>query len=131
MPARLSPEERERRKKERSRQQWERMKSGDAYRHFDPKDGAGYGSEGQWQAAAEDRINGGNGAPEAVKVARKRKIDADLAFFGLTDIPSKEELGRVYRRKSLEVHPDVPGGSHAAFIATKAVYDRLRARYGY
>jgi len=128
---RLSPEERERRKKERSRQQWARMKSGEAYNHFDPRDGVGYGSEAQWQAAAEDRINGGNGSPEAVKVARKVKIDADLVILGLTEMPTKEGLTRAYRLKSREVHPDIKGGSHTKFIAVRAAYDRLVARYGF
>lgn len=122
MGRRLPPGEAERRKKERSRTAWAKMNSGEAYKHFNPNDGHGYGDESQWRGTAEERL--GVGSLPAMKV------DADLALLGLQTLPkdhadARKALYRAYRLASRTAHPDAPGGSHEAFLALKEAYDRL------
>jgi hypothetical protein len=113
---RLDPAEAARRKKERARQRWADMKSGAAYKKYDPNDGFGRGSEQQWRSTAES-IHGG----EIIQIL---KTDADLELLGLTEMPDQAGLDRAYRRAARTAHPDA-GGSDAQFIAVKDAYDRL------
>lgn len=40
------------------------------------------------------------------------------------DVPrSLGEVKRAFRRRVMETHPDCPGGSHEAFLRTKALFD--------
>jgi DnaJ-domain-containing protein 1 len=117
MAARLSPEERDRRAKERRQNQWARMKSGAAYQQYDPTDG-GHGSQSQWQNTADDRLY--NKPMPA--------INADLVLLGLSQMADTKTLTRAYRFAARSAHPDLPGGSEEKFKALKAAYDRLIAR---
>jgi hypothetical protein len=111
MPAKLTPEERERRRKERSK----RAFSDAAYRHYDPNV-EGFGSANQWKGTAEARLN----------VIPVVEINADLQLLGLDKLPaSKRDLSRAYRLKSLSAHPD-QGGSETAFQALTDAYERLQ-----
>jgi len=120
MGKKLPPGEAERRAKERARKRWADMASGAAYAQFDPNDGVGYGSEEQWQGAAEARFDGR--LPKAAP-----KVDADLVLLGLTALPdSLKALTHAYRMASRKAHPDAPTGSHEAFLALTQAYDRLQ-----
>lgn len=120
MPARLDPAERERRAKARAKARWEQMKSGEAYAHYDPRT-EGYGSEEQWRDTADRVVHG------VIKPAPK--VDADLMLLNLTEMPTDERaLTRAYRLQSRVVHPDADGGSHDAFLALNAAYERLKLK---
>jgi hypothetical protein len=115
MPARLSPEEREARKRERARASF----SDAAYKkRYDPKT-EGYGNSTDWAKAAGYRLGVGElAAPEA--------INADLVVLGLTSMPTDlASLRKAYRTASKQVHPDV-GGSEEAFKEVGAAYERLK-----
>lgn len=122
--ARLDPEEAARRKKERARKSWERIRTGEAYQHYDPNDGIGQGSKEQWRAAA-----GGDGFTIESPQKAKAKVDADLTRLGLTEMPETLPLlVRAYRKATLTAHPDAQGGSHAAFLALTEAYNRLKLK---
>jgi hypothetical protein len=116
-PRRLDPEERERRRKERSRNAFSEA----AYKHrYDPSR-EGFGSEAKWRAAAEER---------RTVTASAEPPSADLAVLGLQALPETlRELSRVYRRVARTRHPDAPGGSESAFVALGAAYDRLKEKF--
>jgi hypothetical protein len=125
---RLDPEEAARRKRERSKRQWARMQSGEAYRQYNPGDGIGYGSEEQWRAAA------GGGFTIGDEDAPPLKVDVDLRTLGLTAMPANASiLKSAFRKQSFIVHPDY-GGTDAAFIALRKayvrVYDKLEENNG-
>jgi hypothetical protein len=117
MGRRLPPGEAERRAAERKRKQWDDVRSGKAYKKYNPNDGLGRGSSEQWQDAADARLNG--------RLVAAPKLDDDLVLLGLTEMPADEKaLGRAYRLASRSAHPDA-GGSDAAFTALREAYDRL------
>ena len=117
MGRRLPPGEAERRAEERRRKRWTDMKSGAAYKQYNPNDGLGRGSAEQWQNTADARLNG--------HLVAGPKLDGDLVLLGLTEMPAdRRALSRAYRRASRTAHPDV-GGSDEAFRALTEAYDRL------
>ena len=120
MGRRLPPGEAERRAEERRRKSWADVKSGAAYKQYNPNDGHGRGSTEQWQRTADARLGG--------HLVAAPKLDGDLVLLGLTEIPATVKLlDRAYRLASRTAHPD-GGGSDEAFIALAAAYDRLKVR---
>ncbi len=115
----LPPGEAEKRRKKRSQRSWERMRTGVAYKKYDPGDGIGYGNEAQWRAAA------GGGFTLGDDDQPRPKITADIQTLGLTAMPKDAAvLKTAFRKASFVAHPDY-GGSDAAFIALKQAYARL------
>lgn len=110
---RLTPEERQERRRERSRRSF----SDESYRHYDPAT-EGYGSAEEWIGTAEAVLQR---KPPA-------KVDADLDLLGLKAMPGdRKELHRAFRLASTKAHPDA-GGSNEAFLAITTAYERLMKR---
>ena len=122
MGSRLPPGEAERRAKERARKTW----SGENYRKFDPK--TGFGSADQWAGTAKAFADGD------VLIAgevRQPPINADLAYFGLSEMPETDrDLAKAQQRarKALFAHfgSDTAVGYADAFITLTEAYDRIR-----
>lgn len=131
MGRRLPPGEAERRAEERRKKRWADMQSGAAYDSFDPDDELGYGSREQWQGTAEARMDGREGPKgrRKKKTVNGKTTDPDLLKLELNELPTDQKaLDLAYRKRSRKDHPDVPGGSHDAFLALTAAYDRLTRR---
>jgi hypothetical protein len=124
MPARLSPEEREARRKERSRRSF----SDAAYQHYDPKT-EGYGSADEWIAAAEALASGRGTLHFGNRGQSSSKINPDLVTLNLTEMPADiAGLKRAFRNTLFIVHPD-HGGTDAACIAAMKAFERLTKFY--
>ena len=55
----------------------------------------------------------------------------DLLALGLDRMPSsRDDLRRAYRSAAMKAHPDVHGGSEAAFLAVAGAFERLSGRLG-
>ncbi len=55
----------------------------------------------------------------------------DLLALGLDRMPpSWDDLRRAYRSAARKAHPDVPGGSEAAFLAVAGAFERLSGGLG-
>ncbi len=55
----------------------------------------------------------------------------DLLALGLDRMPSSwDDLRRAYRAAARTAHPDVHGGSEAAFLAVAGAFERLSGRLG-
>ncbi len=55
----------------------------------------------------------------------------DLLALGLDRTPSSwDDLRRAYRSAARKAHPDVHGGSEAAFLAIAGAFERLSGRLG-
>ena len=55
----------------------------------------------------------------------------DLLVLGLDRMPSSwGDLRRAYRSAARKAHPDVDGGSEAAFLAVAGAFERLSGRLG-
>ena len=55
----------------------------------------------------------------------------DLLALGLDRMPSSwDDLRRAYRSAARKAHPDVHGGSEAAFLAVAGAFERLSGRLG-
>ena len=55
----------------------------------------------------------------------------DLLALGLDRMPSSwDDLRRAYRSAARKAHPDVHGGSEAAFLAVAGAFERLSERIG-
>ena len=55
----------------------------------------------------------------------------DLLALGLDRMPSSwDDLRRAYRSAARKAHPDVRGGSEAAFLAVAAAFERLSEKLG-
>jgi hypothetical protein len=55
----------------------------------------------------------------------------DLIALDLKRMPStRHELRRAYRSAARKAHPDVHGGSEAAFLAVAGAFERLSGRLG-
>ncbi len=53
----------------------------------------------------------------------------DLLALGLDRMPSSwDDLRRAYRAAARKAHPDVHGGSEAAFLAVAGAFERLSSR---
>ncbi len=53
----------------------------------------------------------------------------DLIVLGLDRMPSSwDDLRRAYRSAARKAHPDVHGGSEAAFLAVAGAFERLSKR---
>jgi hypothetical protein len=130
--SRLPPGEAERRRKARVARSF----SPAGYKHFNPEV-SGYGSEAEWQEAAE-RMASGRGAyriPEGETAAgqagprRRVRITPDMRALGLEEMPEHVRgLVSAFRRAALRAHPDT-GGTGAEFIAVRAAYERLLRSY--
>ena len=98
---RLTPEEREARRKARSAFTF----SNAAYRHYNPEV-EGYGNPDQWENIAELLFG------KAVIVGVKAKF---LAVLGLTEMPSTvDELKTAFHAAMFTAHPDRGGTNEAA-----------------
>jgi hypothetical protein len=130
MGRRLPPGEAERRAEERRKKRWADMRSGAAYESFNPDDDLGFGSREQWRVTAEARMDG----HEAPKGRRRmtvngRTTDPDLLRLDLNELPADQKvLDQAYRTRTRKDHPDMPGGSHVAFLALTEAYQRLTRR---
>ncbi len=119
MAARLSPEEREARRKARSAHSFSRA----AYRHYDPRT-EGYGSPDDWIAAAEALISG-----TAIFKKNAPAENPDLATLYLTEFPDDiAGLKKAFRNTLFIVHPDY-GGTNEATRAALAAFERLAKFY--
>ncbi|MBD0270938.1 MAG: hypothetical protein ICV73_03320, partial [Acetobacteraceae bacterium] len=55
----------------------------------------------------------------------------DLIVLGLDRMPlSWDDLRRAYRSSARKAHPDVHGGSEAAFLAVAGAFEQLSGRLG-
>lgn len=121
MGKRLPPGEAERRKRERAKATW----SGANYKRYDPKDG--HGSHDQWAGTAQAFANG-----DTVMVT---PVNADLAILGLSEMPDKRGLNKVYRNAVAAVFKrfgsDTAPGYAEAFLAVKEAYDRVKIGQGW
>ena len=55
----------------------------------------------------------------------------DLLVLGLDRMPSSwDDLRRAYRSAARKAHPDVQGGSEAAFLAVAGAFERLSNKLG-
>ena len=63
--------------------------------------------------------------------AGPRRPHPDLLALGLDRMPNSwDDLRRAYRSAARTAHPDVPGGSEAAFLAVAGAFERLSGRLG-
>lgn len=103
------------------RSYWDKLKAGDSHKKYDPQQ-EGYGSKSQWQSAA-----GGEWVTREDDTPLP-KVDADMALLGLSSIPRDASiLTRAFRKAAFAAHPDT-GGSHAAFLALRAAFNRMSRR---
>lgn len=124
MPAKLSPEERERRRKERAKASF----SDSAYKHYDAT--GGFGSEDEWQFILDEfqyvkelihEIYGGT--PQKTV---NSSGSADI-FSSAFSPQTFDDLKKAFRAAALEHHPD-RGGNATKFVAAKEIYDRIKKR---
>jgi len=117
---RLTPEEREARRKERARHSF----SDAAYKHYDPRVD-GYGSAEDWISAAEALAFG-------CGVLIKRKltgVELDCGLLYIDELPGTiAELKSAFRAALFKTHPD-HGGSNDAVRAVMAAFARLTKHY--
>ena len=122
---RLTPEEREARRRERNRRGFTNA----TFKQYDPTDEIGYGNARQWRAAAGAAVHGDGFTMEPPKPRHRSQLGADLAQFGLAELPPTiRELHLAYRRLAMTKHPN-GHGTHQGFIAFQEAYDRLKARF--
>ncbi len=120
----LTPEEREARRRERSRRSF----SAAAYRHFDPSR-EGFGSAADWAAAAEAMAAGRGAFRHAAWKPADARRARDLEVLGLDAAPADVSgLKSAFRRAAFRAHPD-HGGTDAAFREVFAAYARLLKAY--
>ena len=63
--------------------------------------------------------------------AGPRRPHPDLLALGLDRMPSSwDDLRRAYRSAARKAHPDVRGGSEAAFLAVAGAFGRLSEKLG-
>jgi hypothetical protein len=114
--ARLTPEEREARRKARSRFTF----SNAAYQHYDPETD-GFGSPDQWEKIAEQLFG--------LKLPVPGMLGKYLANLNLSAIPScLADLTRAFREMMFKVHPD-HGGSNAAAREVLEAYAFLKRKF--
>lgn len=111
---RLTPEEREARRKARARFSF----SDAAYKHYDPET-EGFGGPDQWEEIAF--LLGGGAKPQA-------KNDL-LSVLGLVFPPSSlAELKTAFRAAMMKAHPD-KGGSNEAARKVMEAFETLRRQF--
>ena len=116
MRARLTPQEREARRRERSRHSF----SDAAYAHYDPEK-EGWGSPDSWEEIAR----------KVFGLARLKTgpVNKWLAALGLDTMPaSLDELKKAFRAAMMIAHPD-HGGTNEAALDTMEAYETLRRRF--
>lgn len=118
--ARMSDAEREAKRRARSAHSF----SDAAYRHYDTS--RGYGSAAEWADAAE-AMSGGRGALRFQPP--RAKVDADLVWMGLVEMPDSIEVLIAAFRKAMFVHHPDHGGDLEAAKAALAAYGRLKDAY--
>lgn len=117
---RLTPEEREARRRERVAFSF----SDAAYKHYDPKKD-GYGSVDDWIAAAE-ALAGGRGF---LHTKSKTGLEADLELLFLSELPADiGGLKKAYRNSLFVYHPD-HGGTNEQCRAAISAFERLSKQY--
>lgn len=118
---RLTPEEREERRKARVAFSF----SDKAYRHYDPRRD-GYGSAEEWIGAAE-ALSGGRGRLHTS--GKKTGLEADLELLYLDAMPDDiAGLKKAFRNTLFIVHPDV-GGTKEACQKVLDAFERLSKHY--
>ena len=126
---RLTDEEREERRKERSRHTF----SNAAYKHYDTSQG--YGSSDEWKTWAEQAF-GTHADTESFFTAPEAKADglskqqrADLTTLLLDKMPVDiAAFKRAYKNVMLVAHPD-HGGSHEQMVEVNLAVERLLKFY--
>lgn len=115
---RLSPEEREARRKARVAHSF----SDAAYNHYDPRT-EGYGNAEEWIAAAE--AIAGHRATFSGTKKPKTGLEHDLSLLYLDELPdTMAELKKAFRNTMMLVHPD-HGGSTKDCQEALAAFERL------
>jgi hypothetical protein len=118
---RLSPEEREARRKARSKHSF----SDAAYQHYDPAV-EGFGSEEQWEATAK-KLFGDRFVPGSGRATINR--NKWLLALGLDEMPETlDNLKKAFRAAMFRNHPDY-GGTNAAARDTMEAFEVLRMRF--
>lgn len=119
---RLTPEEREARRKARNAFTF----SDRAYQHYDPKTD-GYGNAEEWIRQAE-QIAGGRTTVNAGAKA-KTGLERDLELLNLDALPdTMAVLKKAFRNTMFTVHPDY-GGTNEQCRDVLAAFDRLSKHY--
>jgi hypothetical protein len=116
MRPRLTPDEREARRKARAAFSF----SDQAYRHYDPEK-EGFGGPDEWEKIAH-KIFG-------LAKLKTGPINKWLAVLGLDTMPlNLVALKKAFRAAMLKAHPDL-GGSNAAARAVMEAFETLKHRY--
>jgi len=111
----LTPEERERKRKERIAHSF----SDAAYNHYNPET-EGFGSPGEWARTIEDMAAGCG-----YIVHRSAKVPKDLIILGLEEMPDHVDgLKKAFRKQTFICHPD-HGGTSEKFIELTNAFERL------
>jgi hypothetical protein len=117
---RLSPEEREQRRKERIRHSF----SDAAYRHYNPET-EGYGSTEEWIRAAEALASGCG----ILNIRSSGTHNPDLLMLNLEALPNDiSGLKRAFHNSLFIHHPDY-GGTNEACREALAAFERLKRHY--
>ena len=119
---RLTPEEREQRRRERNAHTF----SDAAYKHYDPKT-EGYGSADEWIRQAEAIAGGRSTLGTGAKP--KTGLERDLELLNLDELPdTMAALKKAFRNTMFIVHPDY-GGTNEQCRDVLAAFDRLSKHY--
>ena len=120
---RLTPEEREERRKERVRFSM----SDAAYKHYNPRV-EGFGSADEWINTAEAAV-GVRGIFRRVPGADAH-VTSDMRILGLQAMPeTAAQLKSAFRRAAMKAHPDHQGGTDAAMREVLAAFKRMAVQY--
>jgi len=122
---RLTDEEREERRKERSRHTF----SNAAYQHYDTSQG--YGSSDEWKAWAEQAFGTHADAESFVPPPKTyaTQQEKDLKTLLLDKMPVDiAAFKRAYKNVMMIAHPDL-GGSHEEMVALNLAVERLLKFY--
>jgi hypothetical protein len=123
---RLTPEERETRRKARAAFSF----SDAAYTHYDPKT-EGYGSYEEWVNTVEQLLND-KGIARPQRNRADTQLERDLATLYLDALPATGAALKTAFRNTLKiVHPDVggPDASHDRTVEAIKAFERLSKQY--
>jgi hypothetical protein len=116
MRPRLTPEERETRRKERARFSF----SDAAYRHYDPEK-EGFGDPNQWEDIATKLFG--------LRKLKTGPVNKWLAALFLEEMPvTADALKKAFRAAMFVNHPDY-GGTNEAARSTMEAYEVLRQKF--